>query len=323
LSWHETDEKSPAFDQSGMLVYTRWDYIDRGFAAAHHIWHAYPDGNDSRAYHGNWPTGEGQMDDARMYNVADPLRSVSERAIRPIWGRAGLYMGLGSGHHCKSFGSLFVLDINSPDGRGDFRYFWPGTLANRDTYVNFGRFFAVLQAFFPATGNPARMYEGDEKRMRAHCGKDTMHMDPSRDAKMAQQQCWADPYPLDEDFALIGEFQQLYLVDRYRNKILILDGAPFLDVVQAAPAGDSRPGRRQRDGDVGRGGRLRCRLRVAGGDADHGPTHPATVSAAGTSLQHAGHPARRPRRRTWSGCPEHSGHGAGGGRRQRVLPCPG
>ena len=38
-----------------MLVYTRWDYVDRDTNIAHHIWICYPDGRDPRRFHGNYP----------------------------------------------------------------------------------------------------------------------------------------------------------------------------------------------------------------------------------------------------------------------------
>ncbi|MBC8373489.1 MAG: NPCBM/NEW2 domain-containing protein, partial [Planctomycetes bacterium] len=38
LSHHETNEWQPSVDNNGMIVYTRWDYVDRGFNQAHHPW---------------------------------------------------------------------------------------------------------------------------------------------------------------------------------------------------------------------------------------------------------------------------------------------
>lgn len=55
FSYHDTNEWQPSVDNNGMIVYTRWDYVDRDSDIAHHIWHCYPDGRDPRSYHGNWP----------------------------------------------------------------------------------------------------------------------------------------------------------------------------------------------------------------------------------------------------------------------------
>ena len=55
LSFHETHEWQPSVTNDGMLVYTRWDYVDRDTNIAHHIWTCYPDGRDPRSFHGNYP----------------------------------------------------------------------------------------------------------------------------------------------------------------------------------------------------------------------------------------------------------------------------
>ncbi len=55
LSYHETNEWTPSVDNDGMIVYTRWDYVDRDSDIAHHLWTCYPDGRDPRAPHGNYP----------------------------------------------------------------------------------------------------------------------------------------------------------------------------------------------------------------------------------------------------------------------------
>ena len=44
LSYHETHEWQPSVTNDGMLVYTRWDYVDRDTNVAHHIWTCFPDG---------------------------------------------------------------------------------------------------------------------------------------------------------------------------------------------------------------------------------------------------------------------------------------
>jgi len=41
-----------------MLIYTRWDYVDRGSNNAHDLWITTPDGRDPRALHGNYHKNE-------------------------------------------------------------------------------------------------------------------------------------------------------------------------------------------------------------------------------------------------------------------------
>ena len=53
LSFHETHEWQPSVNNEGMIVYTRWDYVDRDTHVAQHIWICYPDGRAPRSFHGN------------------------------------------------------------------------------------------------------------------------------------------------------------------------------------------------------------------------------------------------------------------------------
>jgi hypothetical protein len=54
LSFHETNEWHPSVNNDGLIVWTRWDYVDRHGCTAHHPWVMTPDGRDPRAVHGNF-----------------------------------------------------------------------------------------------------------------------------------------------------------------------------------------------------------------------------------------------------------------------------
>ena len=101
LSYHDTNEWHPSVNNEGMIVYTRWDYIDRDTQIAHHIWTTTPDGRDPRAYHGNYP--------ARR---AD--RPWTEMDIRAIPG-SPRYVATAAPHHGQSFGSLIWIDLRPED----------------------------------------------------------------------------------------------------------------------------------------------------------------------------------------------------------------
>ncbi len=101
LSYHETNEWHPSIDNDGMLVYTRWDYVDRDSDVAHHIWISYPDGRDPRSYHGNYPVNR----------KARPWMEMSLRAI-PDTHR---YIGVAAPHHGQAYGSLILIDQALPD----------------------------------------------------------------------------------------------------------------------------------------------------------------------------------------------------------------
>jgi hypothetical protein len=123
LSWHETGEWSPSVGNDGLLVYTRWDYVDRHFEYSHNIWTCYPDGRDPRAPHGNYP---GATKGLRPPAVALGLRAIP--------GRASLYVASTGGRH-QTRGGLMLINTTVPDDRGvrqiklvtpEVGFFWPG-----------------------------------------------------------------------------------------------------------------------------------------------------------------------------------------------------
>jgi len=103
ISFHETHEWHPSVDNDGMLVYTRWDYVDRDTNIAHHIWRSFPDGRDPRSFHGNYPL--------RREN-----RPWMEMSIRAIPG-SHRYVATTGSHHGNAFGSLVMIDPRIEDDR--------------------------------------------------------------------------------------------------------------------------------------------------------------------------------------------------------------
>lgn len=101
LSFHDTNEWHPSVDHHGMIVYTRWDYVDRDSDVAHHLWHCYPDGRDPRSFHGNYP--------ARR--EARPWMEMSVRAV-PSSHR---YVAVTGAHHGQAYGTLVLIDLREKD----------------------------------------------------------------------------------------------------------------------------------------------------------------------------------------------------------------
>jgi hypothetical protein len=101
LSYHETHEWNPSVTNDGMLVYTRWDYVDRDTNIAHHIWTSFPDGRDPRSFHGNYP-------------VRRESRPWMEMRIRAIPESQRFVASTGA-HHGHEFGSLVLIDPRVPD----------------------------------------------------------------------------------------------------------------------------------------------------------------------------------------------------------------
>jgi hydrazine synthase alpha subunit-like protein len=101
FSCHETHEWQPSVNHAGMVVYTRWDYVDRDTNVAHHIWQCFPDGRDPRAFHGNYP-------------VKRESRPWMEMSIRAIPG-SSKYVATAAAHHGHAFGSLVLIDERLED----------------------------------------------------------------------------------------------------------------------------------------------------------------------------------------------------------------
>jgi hypothetical protein len=101
LSHHETCEWQPSIANDGMIVYTRWDYVDRGFFQAHHPWTTTPDGRNAMAIHGNYPR------DWRD-------RPCMELDIRAIPGSHKL-MAVAAAHHGQAYGSIVVVNPETED----------------------------------------------------------------------------------------------------------------------------------------------------------------------------------------------------------------
>ncbi len=101
LSHHEGNEWHPSVNRDGMIVYSRWDYVDRGHNQAHHPWITAPDGRDPRAIHGNFKPGHDLNPDMELSVAAIPG---SHR-----------YVATASAHHGQAYGSLIVIDPRVPD----------------------------------------------------------------------------------------------------------------------------------------------------------------------------------------------------------------
>jgi hypothetical protein len=100
LSFHETNEWSPSVSHDGMILWTRWDYVDRHGCVAHHPWITTPDGRDPRAIHGSYSIK------AKRADMEIDVRAIPQN--RKLVATA-------APHHGFSFGSLIAVDPNAED----------------------------------------------------------------------------------------------------------------------------------------------------------------------------------------------------------------
>ena len=120
LSFHETDEWQPSVNNDGMIVYTRWDYVDRNSNAAQHLWTCYPDGRDPRAPHGNYVHPYSTMEGKNFGPGVFTTRPCTEWHIRAVprsaaYSGSSKYVACAGPHHGEPFGTLVLIDVSVPD----------------------------------------------------------------------------------------------------------------------------------------------------------------------------------------------------------------
>jgi hypothetical protein len=113
LSFHETNEWQPSVGHDGMILYTRWDYVDRDAMIAIHPWTCFPDGRDPRAVQGNYPLPWTSMTGSNWPD-GRKLRPLCEHGVRAI-PNSRKYIAVATPHHNESYGSLVLVDPNAED----------------------------------------------------------------------------------------------------------------------------------------------------------------------------------------------------------------
>jgi len=101
LSHHETCEWQPSLLHDGTIVYSRWDYVDRGFYQAHHPWTTTPDGRNALSIHGNYPK-----------DWKD--RPCMEMDIRAIPQSTNI-VATAAAHHGQTYGSIVIVNPQTDD----------------------------------------------------------------------------------------------------------------------------------------------------------------------------------------------------------------
>jgi hypothetical protein len=114
LSPHETNEWHPTVTHDGRIAWTRWDYVDRHFSAAHMPWITTVDGRDPRPIHGNY-----------AWRGSRPDMELNLRAIP----HSSKFVATAAPHHGQAFGSLVIIDphVGDDDGGSPLRRLTPDT----------------------------------------------------------------------------------------------------------------------------------------------------------------------------------------------------
>ncbi|WP_197231490.1 HzsA-related protein [Novipirellula artificiosorum] len=206
MSFHETNERYPSVDNDGMLIYMRWDYIDRDFSAAHNLWRCFPDGRDPRSPHGNYAFPHGSWSTSVDGRGDRPFAEYFMRAIPD----SSKYIAIASSHHSPPYGIPILINTGIRD---DYR------VSQVETITPDCLPFASECGDYSKRG----LYQG------------------IRYTPIRPHSAYFDPWPLSEDFFLVpwgiisdrkaGSLQEhdnetnmrLYLLDVFGNRELISD----------------------------------------------------------------------------------------------------
>jgi hypothetical protein len=97
LSEGALSESTPSVMNDGRILYTRWEYVDKGVIAVQSLWAMRPDGSGSCEIYGN--------------DIEDPMVFIHGRAIP---GQNNLFVCTGTFHHPFAVGPILLVDINKP-----------------------------------------------------------------------------------------------------------------------------------------------------------------------------------------------------------------
>ena len=93
LSFNSVSEATPSVTQDGRILYTRWEYVDKGGSACKCIWAMHPDGSASVEVYAN--------------NIAHPVTFID---CRDIPGVPNAYVVVGAPHMPLGVGAIIRLD---------------------------------------------------------------------------------------------------------------------------------------------------------------------------------------------------------------------
>lgn len=152
LSFHETNEWSPSITHDGMLLWTRWDYVDRHGCTAHHPWITTPDGRNPRPIHGNY---------SFRYKRAD--MELDTRAIP----NSHKFVATGAPHHGQAFGSLVVIDprVADDDAMAPVKRLTPdvGFPETQGGTLSYGTAWPLSETYYLAAYEPTEARVGNKK----------------------------------------------------------------------------------------------------------------------------------------------------------------
>jgi hypothetical protein len=143
LSNSSVSEAFPVIMNDGRILYTRWEYVDKGATAVKCLWAMHPDGSGSSEIYGN--------------DIDIPSAFIQGRAIE---GTSNLFVALGSPHCCPTngIGTVIRVDISK-----DIRTHEPMTYITPDVKI-------------PLSGHDGFLHKRGNRWVRDYSGP--LYIDP-------------------------------------------------------------------------------------------------------------------------------------------------
>jgi len=220
LSFFETSEWQPSVDNNGMLVYTRWDYVDRENCLGSLFWTCFPDGRDPRAPTGNYPLPWHTLNHnplSRMTSVEKPLRELDDfdrtKSYTELADDVEFLIGKKHGDH--RFGTCPDAPSALPMTQMHIR-----AIPDSHKYIltaapHHGETFGSLCILDLREKNDYHMNQ--LRRITPYVPF------PESEAPMRGQYHYGAPLPLSEDLFLCNAWEDLVVLDRFGNEELICE----------------------------------------------------------------------------------------------------
>ncbi|MCL2709869.1 MAG: hypothetical protein FWE95_03215 [Planctomycetaceae bacterium] len=220
ISFFETSEWQPSVDNNGMLVYTRWDYVDRENCLGSLFWTCFPDGRDPRAPTGNYPLPWHTLNHhplSRLTGIDKPLRELDDfDRSKPLSELVDdLEFLIGKKHGDHRFGTCPDAPSALPMTQMHIR-----AIPDSHRYVltaapHHGETFGSLVMLDLREKNDYHMNQ--MRRITPYVPF------PESESPMRGQYHYGAPLPLSEDLFLCNSWEDLVVLDRFGNEELICE----------------------------------------------------------------------------------------------------
>ena len=220
ISFFETSEWQPSVDNNGMIVYTRWDYVDRENCLGSLFWTCFPDGRDPRAPTGNYPLPWHTLNHhplSRITGVDTPLRELDDfDRSKPLSELVDdLEFLIGKKHGDHRFGTCPDAPSALPMTQMHIR-----AIPDSHRYVltaapHHGETFGSLVILDLREKNDYHMNQ--MRRITPYTPF------PESESSARGQYRYGAPMPLSEDLFLCNAWEDLVVLDRFGNEELICE----------------------------------------------------------------------------------------------------